>query len=306
MTFSYAIIPEIASAFGMNNAFSIVDNKIVYQAEVSGAKDYVAFMNKLFKEGLLDNEFAQNTGETMKEKFFSGKTAIYQTAWWGEPTAYKTILEKAPSAEPAYLNPLKDKDGKAGLPMARGVNRVITIPRVSENKEHALNYINMKLDEEIFRKANMGEEGVHYKKLGENKYEPILPKFFDDKNKSHYFLTGSDTKMYSLFWEQTRVNKDPILNREFKAIQDTASKATLYYDPTTYMQPNKQYSKLIGKVNKLKDDTIKQFITGTKPMSDWDKFISELQATGLKEINEIVNNWWKDEGKNLTDKMIKK
>ncbi|WP_312107328.1 hypothetical protein, partial [Lachnoclostridium sp.] len=75
---------------------------------------------------------------------------------------------------------------------------------------------------------------------------------------------------------------------------------------TSYMQPNKEYAKLIGKVNQLCEDGYKQFITGTRPMSDWDNFIKELNDAGLESINKIVNDWWAVEGPSLADKMIKK
>lgn len=306
LTASAAVIPEIASAFGMYNKFNLVDNKIVYQAEVEGAKEYVTFMNKLFKDGLLDNEYAQNTGETMREKFFTSKAAIYQVGWWNEPIATQTILEKAPKAELAYLPALKDAKGNSGLPMARGVNRVVVIPKSSKNPEHALNYMNLTVSDDIFVKTVMGEEGVHYKKLGENKFDPILPKFFDDKNNAHHFMTGSNTEAYSTFWKETRVKKNEVLYREFNAIQDVANKATLHYDPTTYMQPNKEYTNYYGKINKFTEDAFKQFITGTRPMSEWDTFIKELNSTGLTEMNKIVNDWWTAEGADLSDKMIKK
>lgn len=309
ITASAAVIPEIASAFGMysgaSNKFSVVGDQVLYQALVPGAKDYVEFMSKLFEEGLLDNEYAQNNGEMMKEKFFSGRAAMYQTAWWSEPTAYNTIMEKAPEAELAYLQGLKGADGSSGLPMGRGINRITVIPKVSKNKEYALDYINTKLNDDIYKMASIGEENVHYKVVGDS-YEPILPKFFDDKNNAHYFQMGSDTATYSKYWESTRVKKDPILFAEFNAIQETAAKSTLYYDPTSYMQPNVEYAKLIGKVNQLCEDGFKQFITGTRPMSDWDNFIQELNDTGLESIQKIVNEWWAVEGTNLKDKMVKK
>lgn len=305
ITASAAVIPEIASAFGMYNKFNVVGDQVLHQALVPGAKDYVEFMRKLYEEGILDNEYAQNNGEIMKEKFFSSRAAMYQTAWWSEPTAYNTIMEKAPEAELAYLQALKGADGSTGLPIGRGINRVTVIPRVSKNKEYALDYINTKLNEDIYRTASIGEENVHYKVVGDS-YEPILPKFFDDKNNAHYFQMGSDTATYSKYWESTRVKKDPTLYREFNAIQETASKATLYYDPTTYMQPNDEYAKLIGKVNQLCEDGFKQFITGTRPMTDWDNFINELNDTGLATIQKIVNDWWAVEGANLKDKMVKK
>lgn len=307
---SAAFIPEIASAFGLyvdgSNKFSVIDNKVVYQAAVPGAKAYVEFMNKMFTEGLLDNEFAQNTGDVMKEKFFTSKTAMYQIGWWNEPGAYTTIMEKAPTAEVAYLPPLKGADGTSGLSLGRGVNRMTVIPKVSKNKEHALNYINLKLDDEIFKVTNMGEENVHYKTLADGSYEPILPKFFEDKNNASFYLTGSDTATYSLYWSQTRVKKDPILYKEFNLIQDNAKLATQHYDPTTFMQPNKAFSDSISKVNKLTDDTFKQFITGTKPMSEWDSFLSELNAAGLSEIDKTVSEWWAVEGPAIADKMVRK
>lgn len=310
LTTKDALIPEISSAFGIYNdlysKFNLVDNKIVYHAEMPGAKDYVAFLNKLYSEGLLDNEYAQNTGEVMREKFFTGKAAIYQMGWWNEPTATKTISEKAPEAEVAYLPPLKNAAGVGGVPMIRGVNRVHVIPKVSKNPEHALNYINTKFNDEIFKKANMGEEGVHYKDLGNNKYEPILPKFFDDKSNASNFLTGTDTEQYSVFWKETRIKKNETLYKEFNIIQDMVKQFPRHYDPTTYMQPNKVYSDSIGKVNKFAEDSYKQFITGTRPMSEWDAFIKELHATGLDQINKSVNEWWAKEGAALKDKMTQK
>lgn len=289
-------IPEIASAYGLYNdgskLFNVVGDQLLYHAETPGAKDYITFMNKLFTEGLLDNEFAQNNGEAVKEKFLSGKAAIYQTAWWNEPTATDTIMEKFPEAKLDYLPPLKGEDGSAGLAMPRGVNRVTVIPKVAVNKEHALNFMNVKVEDEIFREISIGTENVHYTKTGEQTYEPIAPTFFEDKDTAHYFATGSDSAAYSIYWSQTRIKKNPLVHQEWQKEQAMAATVPGYYEPLTFMQPDKTYSELITGVNTFAEDSYVQFITGTRPLTEWDDFIQELNDTGLSEISQIVNEWW--------------
>lgn len=301
-----AVINEIASAFSIPNIFNIENGEMVHRGMSENGKEYVTYMNKLFSEGLLDNEWAQNTGDKMKEKFFTSKTAIYRMAWWDEPGASTTLAEKAPGATYDYLPALKNSDGKAMLPYDRGTNKVMVIPRVSKNAEHAINYMNVKLEENIFKELSIGKQDTHYKVIDEKTLEPILPIFFDELSNSQYYLTGTDTEAYNFYWYQTRVKKNEVLYSEFSKIQENASKAELCYNPVTFMAPNKAYTDIISKVNKFTEDSFVQFITGSRPIAEWDAYVTEWKNNGGEELNKVVSAWWSENKASVEPQLIQK
>ncbi len=300
---------EIYSAFGINGEqkWHVRDGKIVNIVELPETKEFITFMNKLFTEGLLDSEFAQNTQDKMNEKFFGGKTAIYRMAYWNEPIATNTIKEKQPGSEIAYLPFLKNSEGKSYGFIQRGVSRVMVVPKVSKNLEYALDFMNSKVkDDEVYKKLIVGEEGVDYK-IVNGKMEPILPTFTEHMNFADQFQTGTITKNYSDLWLNVRLKKNVDVFNAFVETQDNLAKAsTLNYDPTTFMPPNANLAKLAPKLTSLTDETFKQMIANAKPLTDWDKFVAEWKSSGGDEATKIINEWYSANKSFLEGKLTKK
>src|SRR5690606_11461618 len=69
-------IPTIFSAFGLATDWAEVDGSLVPRLLMPETKEYIAFMKKLYDEGLLDKDWAINQPATVKEKFASGKAAF--------------------------------------------------------------------------------------------------------------------------------------------------------------------------------------------------------------------------------------
>ncbi len=302
-------VAEIYSAFGLSGEQSwyVVDDKLVHRVEMPQIKEYITYMNKLFTEGLIDSEWATNTTDNIREKFYSGKAAMYRIAWWDEPVATKTINEKQPGSEVAYLPYLKNANGDAYAAINRGVNRVMVVPKVSKNAEYALDFMNAKVkDDEVYRRLVIGDIDVDIKKDANGDFEPILPTFTEHMNDGDKFQNGSITEAYSKYWLQTRVRKDPTLYKEFLNIQDNAKQATIHYDPQTFMSPNLEYSKVLPKVTKFTEDSFLQFITGARPLSDWDKFVTEWKQEGGDEATRLINEWYNENKSTLEGNLIKK
>ncbi len=72
------VIPKtIACAFGIYNDWMVDENgQVYYMTEAPGFPDMIAFLTKLYNEGLIDPDWAINTESTLKEKFTSGKAII--------------------------------------------------------------------------------------------------------------------------------------------------------------------------------------------------------------------------------------
>jgi len=283
-----SIQPEIAASFGIYNAWDVVDGQLVNQAEHPNMKNYLAFMNKLYTEGLIDSEWPINTGSTAIEKFTSGKAGAMRLAWWSAPSVYNALAKNFPDAEIALVPFLPNDQGEIGIGASVGVTYFMAIPAWSENKEHAMNFMNMKLEEDLFKELVIGKEGVHHK-VEDGKYFPILPAF-DELNSASFFLTGVDERVYATYW-QARVRKDPILFSYYEELQALINERFVI-DPTSTMPPIKSVSENVQKLSKFSDDTFLRYIANAESLDNFDSYLAQWKADGGEQMANDVRAWY--------------
>ena len=293
ITASGAILDEVAGAFGISNVWNVTEDGIHGRPTTPGAKEYVEYMHGLYTAGLPDDEWAQNSTASCTEKFLSGKALAYKVYWWNEPSATETLAANFPEATFDYLPPIKNADGQSGMPVDRGAQSVTVIPRVSTKAAEAMEWMNAKVaSPEVFKKLCIGDENVHYSVIGENEYAPINPKFTDERNHANIFLTGTITADYGIYWGQTRVRKNETLYGEFLRMQDNVANATIYYDPTTFMAPNNEFTELAPAVNSYAEENILNMIVGARDIAEWDDFVQEYLDMGGQDLENMLNEWW--------------
>ena len=283
-----SVLPEIASTFGIYNSWDIVDGQLYNQAEHPRMKEYLAYMKKLYTEGLIDAEWPINTGTTSIEKFTSGKAAMMRLAWWSAPSVVSALERNFPDAELATLPFLTDENGKAGVGINTGITYFIAIPKWAPNKEHAMNYMNMKFEEDIFKELVIGQEGVHHK-VEDGKYFPILPAF-DDLNNASYFLTGVDERVYPTYW-QARVRKDPVLYNYFEELQ-TLAEGLFVEDPMSNAPPITSISEHTQKLAKFSEDTYMRYIADAESLDNFDTYLAQWRADGGEQMVKDARAWF--------------
>jgi putative aldouronate transport system substrate-binding protein len=285
---------DIAAAFGVPYAnvseWKEVDGKLVHKAELPQMKEFLAYMNKLNAEGLLDPELAINTAAKAIEKFTSGKAAVYKLAWWNAPNTVAALTKNFPEAKVSVVPFINGKDGKTSISVTSGTSWYIAVPKASKHKEDAIKHINAKLETETFKGLAIGQETVHHE-VKDGKYFPILPKFNDDLTNGSVFMTGVDEKNYPIYW-QARVRKDPVLQSYYESFQKNAE-GKMVVDPMSFAPPIDVISKNKQKLNKLLDDNVIKFISGSEPLSGYDKFLTQWKAEGGEETVKAANEWFK-------------
>ncbi|MFD0960436.1 extracellular solute-binding protein [Paenibacillus chungangensis] len=290
-----SIFPEIATTFDIptlsSNAFAWgeLNGELIQQAQHPKMKDYLAFMNKLYDEGLIDSEWPINTGSKVIEKFTSGKAAIMSVAWWSSPSIVSALAKNFPDAKLETLPYLTGDSGKPSVGAGAGISYYIAIPKWAKNKEHAMNLINMKLEENLFKELVIGEEGVHHK-VEDGKYYPILPKFNDDLNNASHFLTGTDQRVYEDYW-QARVRKDPVLQGYYEQFQQQAE-GNFVVDPMSKAKPIESVSKYTQSLMQFSEDTYMKYIGGSDSLDTFDSYLAQWEANGGKEMVEDAREWY--------------
>jgi len=280
---------NITGAFGIPNPWNVVNGKLVARAQDPNLKAYIAYMADLYKQGLLEKEFATNKSANLTEKFTNGRAGVVPVTWSNVPTALDALKKNFPDAKTAYIPTLKGKDGKFGLMATPGLDRIPFIPKSSKNIEHAVKWINAKLDKDTLKLTEVGEEGVHYT-MKDGGYFPILPKFQDERGQASNYVTGYDDKNHIIYW-QARVRKD---QRLYDAYADVNTKQPQNRVPDAlglapYLpEYTKSNSQLVTMVN---DYEIK-VIVGGESLDGFDAFTQKWNAAGGDASAKEINAWY--------------
>lgn len=283
-------IENLIGAFGMPLSWNDIGGKLVPRLMDPAFKDYLVFLTDLYKQGLLDKEFPTNKDATINEKFSSGRAGVMPLAWSGAPTVLDALNKNISEAKIEYLSPLKGKDGKSGFSTSGGVDRISFIPKVAKNAEHAIKWVNAKLEKGTFKLIAIGEEGKHYT-VKDDKYSPILPIFNDERNNANNYLTGIDEKLYPIYW-QCRVRKDPKLTEawEFLNIKQPAEVRKL--DPMNYAPYLPEYAKNNASLNTMVNDYMIKVIVGAEQISSLDQFVQKWKIAGGDATYKEINDWY--------------
>jgi putative aldouronate transport system substrate-binding protein len=289
-TTNVAFVDNIAGAFGVTNEWNERKGKLVPRWDEPSLRNYVEFMAKLYAEGLIDKEFPINKAATVKEKFSSGRAGAMIIAWWDVPPIVDALAKTVPNAKIAYLMPLQSAGGVSGLSCSAGFDRFTFIPKASKHPKDAMIWMNMKMDKELFRFLTIGKENVHFT-IKDGDYYPILPIFTDERNMAHNYLTGTDEKMYPIYW-QARVRKDPRLYDAWAFMNKTVPKDQRIINVLGLAPSLPEYAKNNQQLgSKLYDGVMKAIVTGdTREL--FGTTIPALKVDGGDAVTKEVNAWY--------------
>jgi len=279
-------ISGITGSFGVPHMFVEVDGELIPDVELEGFKEYLMFMADLYQQGLFDNEFPVNKSATVQEKFTTGKAGLMADFWWAIPGLQGTLSEGNPDSIVSYIPPFAGANGDIGYGGSiGGLDRIAFIPEASENAEHVMNWMNLKLEDDIFREFTLGVEGTHYE-MKDGGYSPILPAFADDRNNASKFLTGIDEEMYPLYWE-ARVRKNDLMFEGYSFLRAQVAYGD-YAAGAPYLEG---YTDNLGTLKQLrKDYAIKAIVEGN--LDGYEDFMAQWYAAGGKEAAEALNEWY--------------
>ncbi|MDR6553430.1 extracellular solute-binding protein [Paenibacillus qinlingensis] len=284
-------VDNIVGAFGMANAWNEDGGKLTPRLLDPAFEKYIAFMNNLYKQKLLDNEFVLNKADNVKQKFSSGQVGIIQAAYSDVPTLIDALTKNIPSGKAQFLSVLKGPDGEMGFPGNAGFSAITFVPKSSKNPEDAVKWLNAKLDSDTFKNMAIGEEGKHYS-FKDGAYSPILPIFVDERNAANNYLSGIDEKNYLAYW-QARVRKDPRLFEAWEILNLKQPSGSRVIDPLGISPYLAAYSKNNLQLNQLTTDYAVKLIAGGDTISTLEATRQKFKASGGEVSYNEVNEWYK-------------
>ena len=318
----------LSGAFGVakmsnaNNSWWVDEEGKVYHTMLTPeAKDYVAYVNKLYSEGLLDMEFLNAPAESRNERLYNKKVAGTSGNWW--MGAINTLAMAGNGIEYEYvpLGPLTGPDGDCSVVLANlgGVDGSV-ITKDCAAPEVAMQIMNYGYTQD-------GYDMYYYGRTAEveNEYYDISTEIPEGLPMDEAYYVYSEYGAEQLageigidLWNKLGYNLRilPYYNRMSNARValecevtgvpawcDIMNKWGYYYEALTDVTENTGVEDVIfasptdeqitayeayTDLMLFIDESIQNFMTGSASLDDWDAFVAECEAMDIAGAAAIM------------------
>jgi len=271
------------------------NGKIQYQWMDERAHQLIIWLNKLYKEGLIDPQFMTNTDTEVTSGIT--RNIIGVTNHFINNTNRFNAAQKAAGVNASWQIALPPSgDGYKGFYEKYGpISGWHAITKDSKHPEAAIkwfDYVYGSKEGEMY--MNFGIEGQSYKMVNGE------PQFTDWTSHNPEGLSFNEAlrslgAMPTVAWIRSAndtslpnqmpaiLKQDPYLQKQADKVKDDLQDSLLYMIGLPTLEESKQTAKLMTDIQTYQNETLSKFILGQTPI-DWSKFVNTLKSLGIDEV----------------------
>ncbi len=266
-------------AFGLSTTWVKGDGGYIYGRVSDNELEELKFYAQLYKEGLLDNEYASNNWEDKENKFFGDGAAIVSGTQGDVIDSYNTKQIKAngESAALTVLPPAKGiAQGYTPIDVSKE-SRGFAISALCEHKDLAFQVLEYAASPEGRALDLLGFEGTHYNLDADGKYE----------------LLDAHDNWYSVIWGLTD-NLDTDMMSEKTPYMSEQGLSSLemflqYSSEDNAVVIPSEYAVAWDACTAVYKEFAADFVIGNKTEADWDAYVKEWNDAGGAQVTEYIN-----------------
>lgn len=288
----------ITSPFGLVKCnYYQVDGTVHYGFYESEYKDVLAWLNKLYEEGLLDPNFQTLDGATMNSNIMNGVSGMTVGSTGGNLGTYlNTMAESDPEYNLTGMAPLVANEGEVAM-STHYDNAVtgyyLTMSPTCENKEAAAKFINYGYTEAGQMLMNFGIEGESYNMVdGYPTYTDVI------LNNPDGLTVQQAMAQYQRAWQSGPfLQVDEYVQQYYQLDQQKeALKAWCTSDAINYQLPAvviaeesaSEFSKLTADINVYIEEMMIKYITGQESLDTFEsEYLPTLQSMGVEKVIDM-------------------
>ena len=283
------------SAFGVMPEFYQDNGAVKFGPAEDGYKDFVETFRQWYAEGLIDQNFMTNNVERFPahEYTTTGMTGAFTHAYSmvGHGMQSQGLVTDDKFELTAVANPvLNAGDTPSALPLSAGiVLDPLYVSAECKDPEALGAWLNYMYSKEGAMIQGFGIEGVHYNLDDSGKVvytDEILNKEGYNVSDDYSLAVANFRFGLSNWYGGMLYNGEEKLN-EYFAIEDiwTNQDMSKYISSKITMtsDESENYTTLYSDIQTFVDESIAQFIMGTKSMDEWDAFVEQLHTMGIDE-----------------------
>lgn len=264
-----------------------VDGEYIPYYLTDGYKEYLKFMNGLYKEGIIDPEYVVTTGQQRWDKAVSDKYGCF--LWFWMTTELRTMGYDLDNLVP-MAPPLKEDGTQSRVRYENPVRNYTAITKNCKYPEKVLEILDWGCSEEGGKFVFAGIEGLDYEQVGD---KVNIKEDRCGKNTSLRFIVlgtqrpNVDTPMLEdlmvqAFGESSL--KALKVSNEYGMVDEVGLSVPYYPELAMYdlQQPVKEFRD--------------KAIMGTVDVeADWDRYVSDYRKAGGEEQIRLMTEWYEKE-----------
>jgi putative aldouronate transport system substrate-binding protein len=272
----------VGRGYGLLGAFGVQEpqfegDMMLLDWMTSGYRDYLAYMNDLYKHEVMPKEYFLMKGSDTKDMLVNGIAGAQSAGLHNAGELTVEVQKKIPGASFMPLSPMEGPKGYTGKQQLGYYGMWLIPSNVDKAKVPAiLSYLDQSASEEINNLMNFGIQGVHYDSIegqkaiasdaqiklkdeeaGQgtivfvNKYRP-----YNDVTKNGFTIEGLEKELIDSIDEHIKLS--------------TANPFEVLISET--------FSNRYSDVFKDLDATVIKVTTGAISLEEWDKFVQQMKS----------------------------
>ncbi|NQX67103.1 ABC transporter substrate-binding protein [Paenibacillus alba] len=291
----FATDAPFLGAWGINYSFYQDGGKVKYGPIQPEYKEFLATMNKWYKEGLLDKDFAAPNDKLFDNKMTTdlvGATASFNGGGIGKYAGLMKDKEPKFDLEAAPYPVLKAGDKAIWGQKDFAFNGVgAAISAANKNPIETVKWLDYAYGEKGDLLFNYGVEGTSYKM--ENGKATFLPEILNPPAGTS--IQQSIAKYNRATWSAPFVLSDNFqmqylaLPQQKKALEiwskPTAERKIPLVSPT--QDESSKFASIVTDIQTYQDEMLLKFIMGVEPLDNFDPYVKKIQGMGIDEAIKI-------------------
>ena len=278
--------------------FIQIDGVVKFGPLEPGFKEYITLMHQWYSEGLIDKDFFSRTSNPAFDTALASadKVGVGQSLYTF-PDFIPLFAKTQPYEFNAFKVPVKNIGDKrkvviGGAPLSLNKNVISTISTACADPVTLVKWFDYYFTEDGSLLSNYGIEGqgFNYDANGKPKVTELI--YADKTGLPMYAM------MYRYTFAQLQGNwydwERELTPTSSQNVFDTKERWDGNWDDQ-YSMPNvsptsqesAEYTAIISDINTLISENLIQFITGQKPMSQYDAFVAEIKALNIDRATAI-------------------
>ena len=274
----------------------------IYAPTSEEYKAMLQYLNKLYAEGLLNQEYTTFSSDIYAQNASTDNAFICLSDWLGTEKTYNTALHEGGQADANWV-PIYPLAGPAGayLPRISNSTQTMVIAASAAEKDYfpqLIKWLDWMYSDEAADLFSWGIEGETYTvdASGNKTVSPDvitaanpdgtldIVKVYGTSNNCFTFVYPSDQEKATmdpayleLIQQESDKNAIPPLEPHIALTEDDIDVQTMYST----------------NLNDYVDQMTTKFIMGGESFDNWDAFAQECDSKGAAKLKELYNNAWK-------------
>lgn len=285
---------------------SVENGTVIPVAIQTEWKDGLAYLKKLYDEGLLDTEAFVQKPEQLRQLVENGGDIALGATPTGTPASFADDTGEA-TKNFVTVPPLTGPNGVRTVGyyqnqlMTRGV-----VTRDCKDPALAVQWLDFLLSEDATMRQAFGVEGIDWEKAGENdvglsgetalfKEINVLPGM-TEQNQGVELMTGMTEKLFN----GRAIDANDPWYIEKRLADETEKNYDIGIEPTETLSASlfmsiedaQKYDEISVPLREHLKENVALFITGNRSLDEWDDYVEEAKSLGYNEYVAIAQKYY--------------